>query len=398
MIRRLIRGSLTYNVPFLALPVTTPKDVALDVFIKLNTSAVKLTTFDIVVAQVEEAAGESLHDIVQKVRARAAGVDRYIEPEDLLLSVAALREDRSPTQASYQKIDFGRLAQEWEIIADGIGFMVSILEEEKIFDSARLPTVAVLPVLAALHGDFPKSGDAKGNARALLRAYLWRAFLTDRYANAAATAALQDFRGLRATIRDSAPRAKINIFNETDFPLPAVEELLRIRWPKSKDIVARGILGLSLRAGAFDLADGVPVSKDHILLREYHHLFPDSLLTQDGQLEEGESYKALNCALITWNPNRSISAKEPIRYLRERIERGSLGEDAIRTRLRSHLIPYKALNVGGYASMQDAGQRNIKVRADFESFLRARAESLLPVISALWEGHEDAPSQFGQKK
>ena len=96
------------------------------------------------------------------------------------------------------------------------------------------------------------------------------------------TLALQDFRGLRAVIKDSADRARINVFNETDFPLPTVEELVRIKWPKSKDIVARGILGLSLRAGAFDLADGIPISKDHVLLREYHHLFPDSLLVELG--------------------------------------------------------------------------------------------------------------------
>src|SRR5438105_579212 len=100
--------------------------------------------------------------------------------------------------------------------------MVSALEEEHVFDAARLPTVAVLPVLAALHSDMPKAGDAKGNARALLRAYLWRAFLTDRYANAAATAALQDFRGLRSTIKNAGDRSNINIFGETDYPLPTV--------------------------------------------------------------------------------------------------------------------------------------------------------------------------------
>jgi hypothetical protein len=31
----------------------------------------------------------------------------------------------------------------------------------------------------------------------------------------------------------------------------------------------------------------------------------------------------------------------------------------------------------------------------FENFLQQRATDLLPVIRALWEGHEDAPSQFG---
>lgn len=387
---------LTYNVPFLSLPVTTPKDVALDVFIKLNTSAVKLTTFDIVVAQVEEAAGESLHDIVQKIRGRAPGVDRYIEPEDLLLSVAALREDRSPNQASYQKLGFTQLAKEWEIIADGIAFMVSVLEEEKVFDATRLPTVAVLPVIAALQSDMPTKGDAKGNARALMRAYIWRAFLCDRYANAAATAALQDFRGLRSTIKSGADRSKINIFDETQYPMPTTDELIRVRWPKSKDIVARGILAASLRAGALDLADGVPISKEHVLVREYHHLFPDSLLINDGGMEEGESYKALNCALITWNTNRSILAKDPLTYLRERVERGALGEESIRSRLRSHLVPYDALNVGGYAKIIDLAARKEKVRQDFNLFLQSRASQILPVIRALCEGHEDAPSVFGK--
>ena len=42
----------TYNIPFLSLPPATPRDVALDVFIKLNTSSVPLTAFDIVVASL----------------------------------------------------------------------------------------------------------------------------------------------------------------------------------------------------------------------------------------------------------------------------------------------------------------------------------------------------------
>ena len=49
-----------FNLPFLSLPVGTPKEVALNVFIKLNTNTVKLTTFDIIVAQTEEATGLSL--------------------------------------------------------------------------------------------------------------------------------------------------------------------------------------------------------------------------------------------------------------------------------------------------------------------------------------------------
>jgi hypothetical protein len=51
-----------FNLPYLALPMETAPEVALNVFVKMNTRAVELTAFDILVAQVEEAAGQSLHD------------------------------------------------------------------------------------------------------------------------------------------------------------------------------------------------------------------------------------------------------------------------------------------------------------------------------------------------
>lgn len=386
--------AVTYNIPFLSLPVTTPKYVALDVFIKMNTSSIKLSTFDIVVAQVEEATGESLHDIIQKIRQQAPGIDRYVAPEELLLSVAALRENRPPSQVSFQKIDFIKLAQEWKSIADGIAFTVETLEEEKVFDSSRLPTVAILPVLAALASDVPNSGDKKGNARALLRAYLWRAFLTDRYVNAAATAALQDFRGLRSALKGEISRDQIKIFDETEYPLPTVETLLRAKWPKSKDILARGVMSISLRSGAYDLADGNIVTKENIMQREYHHLFPDSLITQDGKMSDETSFKALNCALITWNTNRTISAKEPIKYLKERVEKGILGEGELRSRLKSHLVPYGALNVGGYREIGDEQEKTQKVKLDFETFLKTRAERLIPVIRALCDGRINSDQNF----
>ncbi len=59
----------SFNVPFLSLPVKTRKEVALDVFIKMNTSGVELTTFDVLVAQLEAELGQSLHELVAKLRA-----------------------------------------------------------------------------------------------------------------------------------------------------------------------------------------------------------------------------------------------------------------------------------------------------------------------------------------
>lgn len=376
----------TYNLPFLSLPAGTPKDVAVDVFIKMNTSSVPLTPFDIVVAQVEEEAGQSMHDLVASLKSSVPDIERYVEPDDLVLAVAALREDRPPTQASYQKLDLKRLVLDWDAIVLGIEWVVQVLQEERVLDGNRLPTTVVLPVLGALHEFVPPALDARGNAHGLARKYLWRAFLTRRYENSASTRSLQDFRGLRSILEDGTSDGVPPILDESQYPLPTVEELKAAGWPKSRDILARGILAVSLRAGAQDLADGASATRENLSRREYHHLFPDHLLTEDAGLSARESYLALNCALITWNTNRNISAKEPIRYLTERVERSKLGEPEIRSRLSSHLVPFEPLAVGGYAEISDPLARQMGIREDYERFLTARAEQFLNPIRTLCEG------------
>jgi hypothetical protein len=376
---------VNFDLPFLSLPATTPKDVALDVFIKMNTSSEPLTTFDIIVAQVEEETGQSLHDLVARLKAAAPSVEHYDVPADLILRTAALMEDRSPTQTSFMRLDLQNLVKVWDEIAAGIAFVAQFLEGERVYDSGRLPTNAVLPIVAAVHSFVPKALDARGNALTLLRKYVWRSFLTRRYESQAATRQLQDFRGLRAVLKDGAPPESVPILNETDFPLPSADELKRAGWPKSRDTLARGIQAVSLRGGALDLADGQQVDRAHLTSREYHHLFPDSLLTGDGGLRWQDSYRALNCALITWNTNRNIAAKEPIQYLRDRVQQSTLGEAEIRARLATHAVPFDQLNVGGYAAL--AGDaRAAKIAADFAAFIDERAKLMEGLIRKLCNG------------
>ena len=171
-------------------------------------------------------------------------------------------------------------------------------------------------------------------------------------------------------------------------PLADVEELRTAAWPRSRSTLARAILAVSLRAGGIDFADGTPADVVSLPKREYHHLFPESLLKNDGHLEDREVHGALNCALITWNTNRSIAAKEPVAYLRERVERAPLGEDQIRRRLGSHAIPFDELNVGGYNDTTCEDARADRIRSDYERFLEVRAKMVHEVIVRLCEGEE----------
>jgi hypothetical protein len=375
-----------FNLPMLVLDVGTKPATALDVFVKMNTSAVPLNAFDIIVAQFEARSGKSMHALMIDLREKCPALESYVSPEQIALQTAALRADRVPAQASFFQLDLSDIDAAWDEIANGIKWAVQVLEEECVFDDQRLPTVTVMPVLAALHKHLPTKLDAYGNARAVIRSYVWRSFITSRYENASSTRSLQDYRALRDFFLGSGPRNAVPVFNETDYPLPTIEELIQAGWPKRKETLARAILAASIKAGAFDIADGNQATRERLASREYHHLFPDSLLRDDGHLPGWERSRALNCILITMNTNRNISAKEPLKYLSERVDRADLGEAVVRDRLRSHVVPFVELKVGGYAAIESPDEREAKIRSDYQAFLRKRAEAIQSAFKALAEG------------
>jgi len=344
----LIRAQFTScNLPFLSLPVTTKKETALDVFIKMNTSATPLSTYDIVVSQVEAALGRSLHDLVADTRTACPALAAYYPPEELALYVSALLQERAPTNGTYLAKDFGiRLLDNWETFLTGASRAVAFLDEERVFDSTRLPTDVVIPVLVALWGLAPRGMDTEGRARTLLRKYLWRAFFSNRYEKATSSRALVDFNALKPFVEGAGAR-KPDIFDNEVHPLPQPAELIAAGWPVRKDRLARATLALALKQGGLDLADGSTATRANLGRREYHHLFPVAHLTRAG-IPEDRIYLALNCALVTWRTNRSIGAKEPERYLAERREGTGLGEEEVMARLATHLIPYDEMVKGNY--------------------------------------------------
>ena len=338
----------TFNLPFLSLPASTPKDVALGVFVKMNTSTVALTIFDIVVAQLEAAIGQSLHDLVSDLRKKVP-IERYYCPEDLVLYASALLQDKVPGNATYLNKDFGSgLIGKWKTFLEGARSAYSFLDEEGILDARRLPTDVVIPVLTALWAIAPKVLDANGHARVIMRKYIWRAFFTQRYERSTTTRAYSDFIALKSMIQGNS-HSQPPIFDDHQYPLPLEEELAIAGWPKKKDRLARAVLAISLKQGGRDFADGGKVNRNNLAEREYHHLFPVAYLTKNGVADD-RIFSALNCALVTWNTNRNISDKEPGEYLAERLFGINVGEDEIRDRLATHLISYDDLSAGKYDS------------------------------------------------
>lgn len=357
-----------YEVPFLSLSSSTGRDTALDVFIKMNTSATPLNDFDIVVAQLESATGESLHDMVEELVASVPAARDYGRIEDSILSVAALLMGRPPLRKTYLDPSYGNeFAQVWERLKHGFKHGIQFLRSEAMLNDQTLPSDVVVYLTCALWGDVVEHGfDGSGNARALIRKALWRACYTHRYGKTSATRAYADYRVLRDMIA-GADTGPCELFDDLFNPLPDKDQLLIAGWPGRKDRLPRAMLATGLRRGALDFADGASITPDNFHAREFHHLYPVGIL--GGDRADERVNRALNCALITWTTNRKVGAQTPSQYVSARAAKASLGEHAVRQRLESHLIPYDAL-----------------IADDYDAFLQARAERVHADMLKLCEG------------
>ena len=88
----------------------------------------------------------------------------------------------------------------------------------------------------------------KDEARRLVEAFAWRAFITSRYEVRANDALLEDYRGLvecLAAIRTGEPPSSLPpIFDESRFPIPTRDDLTRdLSWINTKSRMARAIGG-----------------------------------------------------------------------------------------------------------------------------------------------------------
>jgi len=179
--------------------------------------------------------------------------------------------------------------------------------------------------------------------------------------------------GVRFSIDD------VPIFKEHS--LEEAEELMTAEWPKRATIRGRAILAVACRLGALDFSTGERIDICSIKQRHYHHIYPDALLKE----AEINSFLALNCALISDKTNISIGRKDPVEYMKNRYEWTS--EEIVSERLQSHLIPVRELANGGYEGLSEE-KKTEKLKKDFGTFIRRRAEIVMKAVKLLTDGRQ----------
>jgi hypothetical protein len=354
-----------FEIPYIRLKAGTQPEAVIATFTKVNTQGTPLSSFDLVVARME-IHGIDLHALSESLWENVPALKRFSRIDDLdILRALTLLGGKKPTQSNVLNLRPAHLTSRWADLERGTRRALDFLQDEGILDGDRIPTESILPALFALWAEVPEGGIEEGNARTLLRKYIWRGFFSDRYERAVNTAVLQDFRALRERLRGS----------QVDIPIMSVElpkspeVFLEAGWPKRRDRLARAVLSVTLRGQAKDIFDGKPITATNVLSREYHHLFPKKYLRDKG-IEEDQADRALNVALITWKTNRQISATSPRRYLEDAAKK-ILDEQELEDRLQSHLIPIDTF-----------------LREDFEGFLQQRAKMVFQGMEALIEGKD----------
>jgi hypothetical protein len=112
------------------------------------------------------------------------------------------------------------------------------------------------------------------------------------------------------------------------------------------------------------------------------HLADQKLPDGAPRYSEEDVFRALNCALVSWESNRHFSCKAPVEYLLERCTKAQalgadgaskpvLPEEEIRQRLATHLIDYDAM-----------------IKGDYDTFLTHRAGVIAEVAGVLAEGED----------
>lgn len=224
-----------FNLPYLSLPATTPKEIALQVFINMNTNSKPLSIYDIIVAEVESEMKSSLHELQNDLNKKHPKIKHYFELEFLILATSALLQDKLPNHRGMAEMDKSVLVKNWDMLENCLGRMAVFMESQGVYDKNRLPTNAVLSVIAAAFSSIPENGDLAGKGEILLKKYLWSSFFTYRYENSAASRAYQDYINLKRVLTNEQ-NEKGDLFTENDipvlnrklYPLADKEELLTV--------------------------------------------------------------------------------------------------------------------------------------------------------------------------
>ncbi len=377
------------RIPYLLLDQSIGQDEAIEIFIETNTSSVKLSHFDLAVAQMEQATEQSLQEYVDDVSQSIPGI-KDLEPskvEDLVLKLECMHQGQKPTLSGYLRLNFQILKDHREARTEGIRWAVEILHGLKIWEAVQLPTAVPLRVVPALIDHLPGDSVEREMAEALIKRYLWSAFLTDRYDRQANDRLKTDYDALVEAFQDLGREPRVPALHASS---PDVDDIVHAGWPKARGRLAKGVLAACNQSGARDLASGQALGPDS--RADFHFIFPRAELRRRNR----EHRLAVNCMSIPAPSNRTLRRMLPGDFFAEIVpgldgsEPSSEAMASLAGSLESHLVPTETLVNARAKWVDDLAQV-------YDDFCQARARQIKDRIDILL-AHGELPHPDGAER
>ena len=306
-----------------------------------------------------------------------------------LLKVACLKANLPPKEQNYEKALHGLFKDEeqsgnerLDALQKNLDAALEIAAENGGATKETLPALPPIYVIAALQDDLYaiRKAARKGTANKLISAYLWRAFLTDRYEAQANDRLFDDLKGLRRCleqIRDTGNYDEVPvIFDDNEHPLPTAAELVKpLQWIRKKRL-GRAVAAVTMQRTPQDWLTREKLDASAIRKLEgagnldRHHVFPREILKT--HFKADEINHGLNGILLNKKSNLAFSKIDPALYL-QRALKGAPGrsDKELRARVESHLVPYDALKSGG------------TLKSRYNNFIKQRAKLVAAEIAKL---------------
>ena len=268
------------------------------------------------------------------------------------------------------------------------GLLTSI-QGKGILRKQFVPSDVPLRVLPALHPVFKKvPSKHKAFATRLIRAYLWRAFFTNRYNRSVPTRLYEDYCQLKTILseklRDLGSNKNFDMTNvpcsifQCDLPNKDVYCSLDkpLSGPKSS-MFSRAVFAMCV-SKAIDVGTGQKLDYSAVVGCEHHHIFPKSVL-KDAGFDERAINHCLNYMLLKSGTHTAIGNAPPWDYVAPSAQLASQagGSKELEKYIKSHYIPFRNLI---------SEPKNDNIRDVYLEFIENRGKLVFNAAKQLMQG------------
>jgi hypothetical protein len=352
-----LRGIRRYAYRYDVLERNLTYDEVTEIFVRVNSLGAKLRSSDLALAQITAKWRNSLQTFLD-FQAECAKLGFDLELGIHLKNLVAFATGQSRF-LTVGRLTVGELQKGWKEACEGMQFAMNFLRSNAGIDG---PVLLSSPFLLIALGFFGQTRKYKINPTdaKLLRYWVLAANAKGRFSRGSSETILdQDLTTIRngGSIQDLIDRLRLQVGR-----LDVTAEELEGRNQRSALFKT---MFLAFRAGgAKDWSSNLAISIDHSGVQhklQFHHIFPKSQLKDAYTSREADDIA--NLAFIGGKTNRSISDKEPSKYLTKLIDQH--GTDAFKTQA----IPTEADLLGVPAYKNFLAKRRALIAGRLNEFL-----------------------------